>query len=79
MWEDSTGYNSLNHTIIISDNAAGETYNGNNFLNCTAVTTDVKIEQAISPQNYSIDVYPNPFNGINNYQISISIQKKLLK
>jgi hypothetical protein len=63
LWEDSTGFNSLNHTIIISNNTAGENYNGNNFFELYSGTTDVKIEQAISPQNYSIDAFPNPFNG----------------
>ena len=31
-WEDSTGYNSLLHTIYISKNATGQYYNGNKYF-----------------------------------------------
>jgi len=63
LWEDSTGFNSLNHTVIIANNTAGENYSGNNFFELYSGTTEVKNEQAVSPQNYSIDAFPNPFNG----------------
>jgi hypothetical protein len=75
LWEDSTGFNSLNHTIIISDNTAGENYNGNNFFKLYSGTTDIKIEQAISPQNYSIDAFPNPFNGSITIKFQINSEE----
>ncbi len=32
VWEDSTGYNSLLHDVIISNEASGENYSGNNYF-----------------------------------------------
>ncbi len=32
VWEDSTGYNSLLHSVVISSNASGETYTGDNYF-----------------------------------------------
>jgi len=63
LWEDSTGYNSLNHKIKITDQAIGETYFGSDYFELYSNVTDVKPEQQIIPQEYSINVYPNPFNG----------------
>lgn len=63
LWEDSTGYNSLNHQIKITNNAGGEIYSGDNYFELYTNVTDVKPEQRIIPQEYSINVYPNPFNG----------------
>ncbi len=63
LWEDSTGYNSLNHNVKISNSAEGENYNGNNFFGLYNGTTDVRPEMQSNPENYSIGIYPNPFNG----------------
>lgn len=63
MWEDSTGYNFLNHSININYNNSGDNYMGNNYFEPYNGITSVVKEEAIHPQDYKIDIYPNPFNG----------------
>jgi len=72
LWEDSTGFNSLNHTVIISDNAEGENYAGDNFFEIYNNVTGIQSEQKIIPVNYSIDAYPNPFNGSTTIKFNIN-------
>jgi hypothetical protein len=72
LWEDSTGFNSLNHSIVITNNIEGENYSGNNFFELYNSTTHVKPEQEILPKSYSIDAYPNPFNGTTTIQFQIN-------
>ena len=72
LWEDSTGYNSLNHQIRITNNAGGETYSGDNFFELYTGVTNIKPEQQIHPQDYSINVYPNPFNGATTITFNIN-------
>jgi hypothetical protein len=71
LWEDSTGFNSLKHSIVISSNAEGGNYSGNNFFELYNNVTHVKLEQNGFPQNYSIDAYPNPFNGTTTIKFQI--------
>lgn len=63
LWEDSTGYNSLNHQVKITHNAVGETYNGTSYFEIFNGVSAVKTEDPIVPEKYNINIYPNPFNG----------------
>lgn len=72
VWEDSTGYNSLNHSIIISNNAGGEVYTGSDYFELYSGVSDVKSENPIKPEDYKVDVYPNPFNGTTTIVFNIN-------
>ena len=41
VWEDSTGYNSFLHSLIISKNAYGNNYNGSNYFELFAGTEEL--------------------------------------
>ncbi len=72
VWEDSTGYNSLNHNIIISNNADGDVYTGSNYFEFYSGVSDVEFENPIKPEDYKVDVYPNPFNGTTTIVFNIN-------
>ncbi len=72
MWEDSTGYNFLNHSININYNNSGDDYIGNDYFEPYSGITSVVKEEAIHPQGYKIDIYPNPFNGYSTIQFNIN-------
>jgi hypothetical protein len=72
LWEDSSGYNSLNHQIRITTNATGQTYTGSNYFEMFNGVSEVDSEIEVIPDRYSIDVYPNPFNGTTNIEFNIS-------
>jgi len=72
VWEDSTGYNSLNHNIKITNNADGEVYTGSNYFEFYSGVTDVETENPIKPEDYKVDVYPNPFNGTTTIVFNIN-------
>jgi hypothetical protein len=72
LWEDSTGYNSLNHQIKITVNAIGPTYTGTNYFEIFNGVSEVEQEEQLVPEKYSIDAYPNPFNGYTTIQFNIS-------
>lgn len=72
LWEDSTGYNSLNHQLKITTNAGGPTYTGTNYFELFTGVSDVESEESASPDQYTIDVYPNPFNGITTIEFNIN-------
>lgn len=72
VWEDSTGYNSLNHSIIISNNAGGELYTGSDYFELYSGVSDVESENPIKPEDYKVDVYPNPFNGTTTIVFNIN-------
>ena len=74
LWEDSTGYNSLNHQIKITVNATGQTYNGTNYFELFNGVSDVEYEEQAIPAQYTIDVYPNPFNGTTIIEFNIRPQ-----
>ncbi|MDH3269376.1 MAG: DUF4832 domain-containing protein, partial [Ignavibacteria bacterium] len=74
LWEDSTGYNSLNHQLKITINATGPTYTGTNFFELFNGVSEVEFEEPISPVKYTIDVYPNPFNGTTTIEFNINPQ-----
>ena len=74
LWEDSTGYNSLNHQIKITINATGPTYTGNNYFELFNGVSDVEIEKETIPEKYTIDIYPNPFNGYTTIEFNINPQ-----
>lgn len=71
LWEDSTGYNSLNHQIKITVNATGSTYTGTNYFELFNGVSHVEIEEEEIPDQYKIDVYPNPFNGYTTIEFNI--------
>jgi hypothetical protein len=72
MWEDSTGYNSLNHNIKVTNNADGEVYNGSDYFEFYSGVLDVETENPIKPEDYKVDVYPNPFNGTTTIVFNIN-------
>jgi hypothetical protein len=74
LWEDSTGYNSLNHQIKITVNATGQTYTGTNFFELFNGVSDVEYEEQAIPAQYTIDVYPNPFNETTIIEFNIRPQ-----
>lgn len=74
LWEDSTGYNYLNHQIKITNNAIGPTYTGTSFFELYTGVSDIKMEEHIIPENYGITAYPNPFNGTTTIEFNIRPQ-----
>ncbi len=72
LWEDSTGYNSLNHQVTISSNAGGETYTGTDYFELFSGISAVKAEEPAVPGDYKIESYPNPFNGTTTIEYNIS-------
>lgn len=72
VWEDSTGYNSLNHNVKITNNADGEVYTGSSFFEFYSGVTSVETENPIKPEDYRVDVYPNPFNGTTSIVFNIN-------
>ena len=72
LWEDSTGYNSLNHQIRISNNAGGETYSGDDHFELYTGVTGIRSELQVKPKEYRIGVYPNPFNSTTNIVFNIN-------
>ena len=74
LWEDSTGYNSLNHQLKITINAIGPTYTGTNYFELFNGVSNVEPEERIIPDQYTIDVYPNPFNGTTTIEFNINPQ-----
>jgi hypothetical protein len=74
LWEDSTGYNSLNHQLKITIDATGQTYTGTNYFELFNGVSVVESEEEVIPDQYTIDVYPNPFNGITNIEFNIRPQ-----
>jgi hypothetical protein len=78
LWEDFTGYNSLNHQIKITVNANGQTYAGANYFELFNGVSDVEYdEEEVIPDQYTIDVYPNPFNGMTTIEFNIKPQEIL--
>ncbi len=76
LWEDSTGYNTLNHQLRITNNAGGGLYTGNNYFELYSGVSDVETEQPINhPKDYSIDVYPNPFNGTTTIVFNVDTKE----
>jgi hypothetical protein len=75
VWEDSTGYNSLNHNVKITNNADGEIYTGISYFELYSGVSDVESENPINPEDYKVDVYPNPFNGTTTIAFNINPQK----
>lgn len=72
VWEDSTGYNSLNHNVKITNNADGEIYTGSSYFELYSGVSDVESENPINPEDYKVDVYPNPFNGSTTIVFNIN-------
>lgn len=64
LWEDSTGYNYLNHDITISSDVSGEVYSGDNYFEIYNPITSMKYGDKLKPEDYRINAYPNPFNGM---------------
>jgi hypothetical protein len=75
LWEDSTGYNYLNHQIKITDNAIGPTYTGTSFFELYTGISGVQIQEPEIPQQYGITAYPNPFNGTTTIEFNIRPQE----
>jgi hypothetical protein len=66
VWEDSTGYNSLLHAIIINSTASGSAYSGNRFFVNWGQTTGVsqsRKAQVSSPSVHRNFVEFSPFDG----------------
>ena len=65
VWEQSTGYNSLLHSVIVDVNANGSDYNGDLiFTPVDDESTGVIEDRTKSPSHFWLKGnYPNPFNG----------------
>jgi hypothetical protein len=74
LWEDSTGYNTLNHQVKITQNAGGTTYTGSSYFEIYNGVSYVQPEEHFVPEHYGISVYPNPFNGITHIEFNIRPQ-----
>ncbi|MGQ9798398.1 MAG: T9SS type A sorting domain-containing protein [Ignavibacterium sp.] len=75
LWEDSTGYNKLNHSVEINRNQEGENYTGNLFFEPIDNPISVEKEEKIHPISAKINIYPNPFNGFVKIKIDIKPQE----
>lgn len=75
LWEDSTGYNSLNHTVNITNNAGGDDYTGTDYFEPINVLVNVEHQNNILPEKFDVFLYPNPFNGVVNITFNINPQE----
>ena len=73
VWQSSTGYNSLNVTLNVSENNGGTVYNDSLHFAEYDPSTDVSIENPV-PSDYSIKIlnYPNPFNPVTKIRYYIA-------
>ncbi len=56
VWESETGFNNLNHVIIVNDSVSGEDYSGNNFF-------ELEDSLHINPSQIIIDGYFNDWSA----------------
>jgi len=64
VWEDSTGFNSLLHSIVIDPAAGGDVYIGNDYFQPIGGVTPIKKSELYFPKQFKLKGnYPNPFNG----------------
>ena len=65
VWEASTGYNSLLHSIIVDETASGSDYEGDLiFAPIDDPSNGVIDDQTKKPSHFALKGnYPNPFNG----------------
>lgn len=74
VWEDSTGFNKLNHIITIDIDAASDPYNGDLYFEKDKNSTGLQGSVYKNPGQFRlIKNYPNPFNG--STQIEFSLDK----
>jgi hypothetical protein len=73
VWEDSTGYNSLLHEMVIDLNAPGDMYSGDSlFKPINDHPTGITPKTRYQPQNFKLEGnYPNPFNGSTVIKFSL--------
>jgi len=75
VWESETGYNSLGHTLTVSNSAPGDNYSGDlvfDFIEATNIDTEPEI---MRPGSFEIlKGYPNPFNG--SYSIEFKVTEE---
>ena len=73
VWEDSTGYNSLRHSIIIDADAVGDPYSGDLiFQPIDDHPTGVIDKPVNQPDTFRLKGnYPNPFNGTTLIQFDL--------
>lgn len=74
LWEDSTGFNRLNHIVTIDNNAHSDPYNGELYFSKDNRNTSLRGVFNTQPSKFKlIKNYPNPFNG--STKISFSLEK----
>ncbi|MCB0283533.1 MAG: DUF4832 domain-containing protein [Calditrichaeota bacterium] len=74
LWEDSTGFNRLNHIIIIDNDAVSDPYDGELYFIKDKNSTSLKGASNSQPSRFKlIQNYPNPFNGTT--KISFNLEK----
>ena len=74
VWEDTTGYNRLNHTVTVDQQATGDAYTGDiNFQSTDSITSTVPEPQPSIAQSFTLSGnYPNPFNGATQFEFTLS-------
>ncbi|MCF7804355.1 MAG: DUF4832 domain-containing protein [Candidatus Marinimicrobia bacterium] len=74
VWEDSTGYNNLNHTITLDQQASGNVYSGDTYFESTDNITSTVHEppQPVAQQFTLSGNYPNPFNERTQFQFTLA-------
>jgi hypothetical protein len=80
LWEDSTGYNALQHDLVISSAVNGGTYNGKYFFKpISEHPTGLNWETNTRPNKFILEGnYPNPFNGITTIRFSLDKPARVL-
>lgn len=81
VWEDSTGYNSLLHSVTISTEAGGTVYSGDHYFEpYSGHPSDLRTGEILMPENHKLTGnYPNPFNAgtVIKYELSRSAHVRL--
>lgn len=72
VWEDTTGYNKLNHTLIVAPGSCTTPYTGDDWFALVQPTSSAQLPEPALPTRTGItNTYPNPFNPITEIDFTV--------
>ncbi|MFH0883273.1 MAG: DUF4832 domain-containing protein [bacterium] len=72
VWEDTTGYNTMQDTLIVDAGACTTPYSGEDWFALVQSTSSAHIPQPVLPSRTVItNAYPNPFNPMTEIDFTL--------